>query len=141
LHDRHVERGLEHVAHAALIADPALELADALLALEGGRRHGSEIRGGQTSAATVCSRPVSIVRKARQPSLSAAAVGSSVVRHPSRGRGGETSAWKPSRPTARPIRPASSSTLVSTRVPTLKGPRPPLASAASRAATTSNTCT
>jgi hypothetical protein len=39
LQARHIERGLQHVPHAGLVADPALELADALLALEGLCRH------------------------------------------------------------------------------------------------------
>src|SRR5262249_16555815 len=39
LQARDVEGRVQHVAHAGLVADPALELADALLPLIGGGRH------------------------------------------------------------------------------------------------------
>ena len=40
LQARDVERRVEHVPHAGLVADPAVELADALLPGVGGGRHG-----------------------------------------------------------------------------------------------------
>ena len=99
LQARHVEGRLEHVAHAGLVADPALELADALLALEGRCWHGPEVRGGQASAASVCSRPVGD-RALRAP---AEALGGELrVEHRAldlaRARAGASSGSKSSRP-------------------------------------------
>src|SRR4051794_8507565 len=141
LQARHIQGRLQHVPHAGLIADPALELTDAFLALEGRCRHGSEVRGGQASAASVSSRPVSIVRLARQPSRSAVAVVSRKVRSTSPSRAGANWGAKSSRPKALPTRSTSSSTDVSTPVPTFSGPRSSLASAERSAETTSATWT
>src|SRR5829696_7393266 len=135
----HVEGGIEHVAHAALVADPAAELADALLALEGLGGHGAEIRGAQASAWIVCSRPISSVRSACHPSRSPAFAVSSAVRSTSPSRWAATSGLKSSRPKAAATSSTSSSTDVSTPVPALIGPTSSLASAASSAATTSAT--
>ena len=93
-----VDGRVEHVAHAGLVADPALELADALLALIGLSGHEDQATERASARAPAPAR-ASPSSRARRPTASVL----SAVRCTSPSRGGANCGSKSSRPAMRPI--------------------------------------